>query len=212
MNFIRIFGSTNQSSTNSPNRLIRNNNILHLLLRNTNKILRKLHGTNLILNLEIILLLRLTNTKNRLHPHVQHLPNLAVNRIITVTEQRPTFRMSTEDVLTTDAFNHASGDASGVGALILEEDGLCTDGDANVFDNLFDFREEWVWREDDDFGTEVIFFVHGASFFSEEFGEAGGKCDGFVFSSWVHFPVSCHYWLPRLELRRGDDWGILWYN
>ena len=187
-----FLGSTDKTSSNGPDRFVGNNNIGHFFLGDARKIFGKLLCADLVLDVEVVFGLGLTNAQNGLHARRQNLLDLSVDGLVVVIEQSSAFRVSTKNVLASDGQNHGSGNTSGEGTLLFEVDGLSTDGDSGVLDSFPDLGDEGVGREDNNLGTERVLLVNGAGFISQKLGEARSEGDGIVFGGGVHLPVSGH--------------------
>mmetsp|Transcript_8748 Transcript_8748/g.18844 ORF Transcript_8748/g.18844 Transcript_8748/m.18844 type:complete len:296 (-) Transcript_8748:57-944(-) len=198
---VGVFGIAYQSSSNSPDWLVGNHNICHLLLSNSCQILADLHGTNCLGDIQIIFFLRLSNTKNGLHSKFQNLLHLRINIGIGITEKTTTFRVSTKNVLASGTLHHGSGNASREGTLILVIHLLRTHADPLLADDVLHFGDEWEGWEEDDLGA-ALGIVHGAGFFHavDEGGESGGEVEGISFGGGIHLPVTSHDGLTLIQL------------
>lgn len=161
-------GATDQTGSDGPDGFVGNDNVGHFFLGDTGEILGQLHGADLVLDVEVVFDLRLTDAQNGLHARRQDLFDLAVDGLVVVVEECSALGVSTENVLAPDRENHGGADTSGVGTLLLEVHRLGTDGDSGVLDGFPDLGDEGVGREDDDFRTERILLVDGTGLFSQQ--------------------------------------------
>mmetsp|Transcript_4141 Transcript_4141/g.4812 ORF Transcript_4141/g.4812 Transcript_4141/m.4812 type:complete len:286 (+) Transcript_4141:207-1064(+) len=211
VDLVGILGSANQSSADRPNWLIGNHDVAHLLLGHPKKILGKLHFKSGIFDVQIKFFLSLSNAKNGLQFILEHFQNLLVDGIIIVAEERSPLAVSAQDVLASDALEHAAGDFSGVRSLLFPEHRLGSDGHPGLLDGISDLADEGMRGENHHFGTHFEVLVNGAGLIPQESGQSSSKLSGLILRQGIHLPVAGHDRLALcLEGRRGrgkDDLG-----
>mmetsp|Transcript_36793 Transcript_36793/g.78434 ORF Transcript_36793/g.78434 Transcript_36793/m.78434 type:complete len:287 (+) Transcript_36793:203-1063(+) len=205
--FVHIVGRIGfayQSRSNGPHGLVRNYHILHRLLAHPGQILADLHGTHLLCDPQIVLLLSLPNTENGLHTELQHLLYLGIDVGVGIAEETPAFGVSAQDVLAAHALHHGGRDASREGALVLIIHLLRADCDAHLVHDVLHLGDEREGREEDHLGA-ALHVVHGARVlqFGEEGGEPVGQVESVGLRGGVHLPVACHDGLTFVQL--GDS-------
>mmetsp|Transcript_33730 Transcript_33730/g.60709 ORF Transcript_33730/g.60709 Transcript_33730/m.60709 type:complete len:269 (+) Transcript_33730:186-992(+) len=126
MHILGNFWGGNLSSSNSPNRLIRNNHSIQILLLDPLQALLQLHGTNTPGQILFEFLQALTDTKHDGHSLIDDFESLCIDVIVGFAEDYTTFGMSRECPLDTDGFEHGGGNGTCVGSVNLRADSLGT--------------------------------------------------------------------------------------
>lgn len=128
MSVLRLLSARDLSSSNSPNRLIRNHNLAPVLddLRHS----RELPCDNLDRNALLPLLERLSNAENHAEATIKRSLGLGSDKLIRLVQDRPALRVAEDNPVRTGVLDLVGCDLAGEGALALVEDVLGSD--ANV--------------------------------------------------------------------------------